>query len=232
MKKLIAALLLVSAGYASAAEVSGNVALATDYRFRGISQTDRDPAIQGGFDWAHDSGFYVGAWASNVAFGGSSEMDFYGGWAKDLNDNLSVDFGYLYYAYPGDGADPKLDYQELYASLGFYGATVGVNYSDDYFGGVRNFWYLYGDYSLPLGENFSIDAHVAWNVFEDESELATFLVTSGDPGDNYIDYSIGVSTSALGLDFSIAYVGTDVDSEYCSDKLCKGAAVATVSKTL
>ena len=232
MKRLIAGLLLISAGYASAAEVSGNVALTTDYRFRGISQTDRDPAIQGGFDYAHDSGFYLGAWASNVAFGGSSEMDFYGGYAMDLSEDVNLDIGYLYYAYPADGASPKLDYQEFYAKLGFYGATVGLNYSDDYFGGVGDFWYLSGDYSLPLGEKFSLDAHVAWNVFEDEEAFASFLVTSGNPGDDYIDYSIGVSTSAAGVDLSIAYVGTDVDDDDCSDKLCKGAAVFTVSKTL
>ena len=77
MKNLIAVLALLSAGYAAAAEVSGNVAYATDYRFRGISQTDRDMALQGGFDYDFGNGFYLGTWASNVQFGGSIEVDWY-----------------------------------------------------------------------------------------------------------------------------------------------------------
>ena len=77
--------------------------MASDYRFRGISQLEGDisPAIQGGFDVAFDNGIYLGTWASNVNFtGGAIELDVYGGWAGSLTDSLDVDLGYLYYAYP------------------------------------------------------------------------------------------------------------------------------------
>ena len=103
----------------AAPEISGNVALTSDYRFRGISQSDESPAIQGGFDIAWDTGIYVGTWASSVDFDsndgydGSLELDYYAGWAGDLNDNVGVDVGYMYYSYPGDdGAEG--DYQEVY----------------------------------------------------------------------------------------------------------------------
>ena len=232
MKKLIAGLLLISAGYASAAEIAGNVALTTDYKFRGISQSFRNPAIQGGFDYSMDNGLYAGVWASSVAFGGSTEMDFYGGWTKDLNDNMSMDLGYMWYAYPADGGSPKFDYGEIYASLAFYGAKVGVNYSDDYFGGTGNFWYLFGQYSMPIGDIFSIDANLGFNSFDDATDFAAFLGTAEDPDDEYWDWSLGVSASAVGLDFSLAYVDPNIKNKYCDGKICDATAVFTISKSL
>ncbi|MCB1683252.1 MAG: TorF family putative porin [Pseudomonadales bacterium] len=222
MKKLIAGLLLLSAGFASAAEIAGNVALTTDYRFRGISQTDRDPAVQGGFDIAFENGLYAGTWASSIQYGGSVEMDFYGGWVKEFNDDVSLDLGYMYYYYPSDNSDPDLDLQEFYAKLGFYGATVGVIYSDDYFAKSGEFWYLFGDYSVPLGEQFSLDLHVGYNELDGDQNFVS----------NYFDYSIGVSTSVFGADLSLAYVDTDVSNSDCGDKLCEGSAVFTISKSL
>lgn len=222
---------------AQAAEFSGNVAYTTDYRFRGISQGDRSQAIQGGFDISADNGLYFGTWASNVTFSGAAiEVDYYAGWAKDLSEDTSVDVGFLWYNYPEDDSDPDLDYYEVYASYGFYGATVGLNYSPDYFAETDSFWYLYGDYSLPLGEAFSLDLHLGWNVFEDDDSFGAFIgpAPGEDPGDDYIDYSIGVSTSALGLDWGVAYIGTDLDDEECfgGTKLCEGSIVASVSKSL
>ena len=106
-KTLIAATMLASTSVAQA-EISANVALATDYVFRGVSQTDNQFAIQGGFDWAHDSGFYLGTWASNVDsnfFGGATdpqiELDLYGGFANEFGNGFGYDLGYLRYQYPG-----------------------------------------------------------------------------------------------------------------------------------
>ena len=239
MKRLImAALLFGSAysGYVAADEISANVALSTEYRFRGISQTDRDPAISGGFDYGHESGFYVGTWASNISFTpGGTEIDVYAGWAKDLSETFSLDLGVLYYAYPSDkftSDDADADYVEVYGSLGFFGATVGLNYSPDYTYETGDFFYLYGDYSLPLGETgLSIDAHLGWNVFEDNDALNDFGIGGG--GDDYIDYSIGITFPVAGVDLSLAYIGTDVSKSDCfgGTKSCKGNAVATISKS-
>ena len=236
MKNLIIAALLLGAtltgGAALAAEneISGNVALTTDYRFRGISQTGRDPAIQGGFDYGHESGLYIGTWASNVSFTeGGTEIDAYAGWGTDLNDNLSLDLGVLYYAYPSDN---DADYVEIYGSLGFFGATVGLNYSPEYTYDTGSYFYLYGGYSLPLGENFSLDLNVGLNQFEDDN-LDAFLGADG-AGKNYIDYSIGITTSLAGVDLTLAYVGTDISKSDCfgGTKDCEGNAVVTISKSL
>ena len=236
MKNLMIAALLLSATFVTGAAVaeedgiSGNVALATDYRFRGISQTGRDPAIQGGFDYAHESGLYVGTWASNVSFTeGGTEIDGYAGWATDLSETVSLDLGVLYYAYPSDN---DADYVELYASLGFFGATLGLNYSPEYTYDTGTYFYLYGAYSLPLGESFSLDLHLALNQFEDDN-LDSFLGAVG-AGKSYIDYSIGVTTSVVGVDLTLAYVGTDIDKSDCfgGTKDCQGNAVFTISKSL
>ncbi|OQY67322.1 MAG: hypothetical protein B6D47_10970, partial [Rhodocyclaceae bacterium UTPRO2] len=84
--------------------LTANIGLASSYRFRGIDQTFGKPALQGGFDYAHASGFYAGNWNSNVNSGagfpsGNLEMDFYGGWKKTLGD-WGLDVGAIYYTYP------------------------------------------------------------------------------------------------------------------------------------
>lgn len=102
-KTLLAAGLAASvlAPSAAQAQLTGNMTLITDYRFRGISQTYSKPALQGGIDYAHSSGFYVGNWNSNVSEGagfpgGNLEMDFYGGWKKTWGD-FGLDIGAIYY---------------------------------------------------------------------------------------------------------------------------------------
>lgn len=120
--------------------VSGNVAIVTDYRFRGVSLSGGDFAIQGGIDVAHSSGFYVGTWASSLDDGGSGlgdmELDVYGGWSGDIASNLKLDAGLLYYIYPAkDQGFGKSDYFEPYVKLssqfGPLGATLGVAYAWD-----------------------------------------------------------------------------------------------------
>ena len=85
---------------------TGNAGLFSDYRFRGFTQTDYKPAFQGGFDFAHKSGFYLGNWNSNVEQalynGASLEMDFYGGYKHTFGD-FGLDVGVIYYYYPGTG---------------------------------------------------------------------------------------------------------------------------------
>ena len=135
---------------------TGNAGVFSDYRFRGISQTNKKPAFQGGFDIGHASGFYVGNWNSNVDSslynGANLEMDFYGGYKLPVGD-FTLDFGALYYYYPGSGAGGtfKIDNTELYISAGC--GPVSVKYShaiSDFFGvdDSKNSWYLEGNGSL------------------------------------------------------------------------------------
>jgi uncharacterized protein (TIGR02001 family) len=253
MKKLIIAVLLLGTAYSGFAaaenEISANATLASDYRFRGISQTNRDPAIQGGFDFAHESGAYLGTWASNVSFtDGGTEIDVYGGWAGDLSEAVSLDVGFLYYGYPSDkftSSDAKADYVEIYGSVGFAGATVGLNYSPKYTYDTGDFWYLYGEYSLPVGETFSVDLHVGLNQFKGDN-LASFLgVDTGvsSPGKSYVDYSVSGTASVAGVDLTLAWIGTDINKHDCfpsydeetgdpsGTKDCRGNVVFSVSKS-
>ena len=149
---------------ALAVEVEGNVTLASDYSFRGWSQTQRDPAIQGGFDVGFESGFYVGTWASNVNFGKTSmEWDLLFGWAGEVSEGVELDVSFIYFDYPNDRDD--LNYQELAGSLSFSNFTVGVNYSPDYLAvDDVKFLYPYVGYSHDLTEGVSLDLHVGYNL--------------------------------------------------------------------
>src|SRR3954464_4926810 len=128
--------------------VTGNLTIASDYRFRGISQTYTGPAIQGGIDYPHASGLYLGNWNSNVSsvlFGGGSgiEMDFYGGWKKSFGD-FGLDVGTIYYYYPNaewnantgsTAGAAKFDNWEVYIGGSWKWISAKLNYAlSDYFG--------------------------------------------------------------------------------------------------
>jgi len=234
---------------ASAVEISGNVTLASDYRFRGIAQLEGNisPALQGGFDLKHESGLYIGTWASNVNFisdvtvvdgedevvvpatlsPGALEIDVYGGYSGSFNESVSYDVGVLYYGYPDDEVT-QLDYLEFYGSVSFSDLKIGLNYSDDYFAETGEFFYLYGDYSYALNDMFTVSAHVGYNSFDE----STFL-SNGD--DNYTDWKVAISTDQLGVTWSLAYVDTDLDDDedcYGNEDLCEATAVLSISKSL
>ena len=213
-KTLPAALVLASlASFAVDvhADVSANVALVSDYRFRGISQSNEDIAIQGGFDYAFENGFYVGTWGSSVDFDsdvdfdGSLELDIYGGWGTDIGEDSSIDVGYIYYAYPGDtGAEGN--YQEIYFNYGWKDLSLGIVYSDDYYGSSGSFWYYQAGYDLSLSEDLALSLHIGYNDFDEDVFLSS---TKG----SYIDYSVGLTWSVVGVDLGLAWVGTDLKKE-------------------
>ncbi len=229
----IAAGLTVGAASASADDaISANVALTTDYKFRGISQSDESIALQGGFDYAHESGFYVGTWGSTVDFDtdgsgydGSLELDVYAGFGGSISEDVGYDVGVLYYDYPGDD-DEEGDYLEVYGSLSFKDLTVGAAYSDDYYAETGEFWYLYADYSFALPNDFAVDLHVGLNSLD---EADRFL---SDGADGYTDYSVGITKSLAGVDWTLAYVGTDLNEEEVFDtEWGEGTVVFTMAKS-
>ena len=213
------------ANVANAGEIEANVALSTDYIFRGISQTDNDPAISGGFDYSFDSGFYLGIWASNVDFGSnletvenaagetvlvnetsstSTEIDVYGGYAVEIADGVELDLGYIYFVYPGDSS--ALNYSEFTASVTFYeDLSFGLIYSPDYFGSDEDAIVFNTDYSFGIAKNLSLDLHAGYTTVSGDDNFFANNV------DDYIDYSIGLSTSAAGVDLSLTYYDTDID---------------------
>ena len=214
-------------------EISGNVALTSDYRFRGISQSDESAAIQGGFDVEFSPGFYLGVWGSsvdfdsNVDYDGSLELDYYGGWSSAIGDtDFGVDVGYIYYDYPGDNGSEG-DYQEFYVSGSWKDISLSVNYSDDYYAETDEYWRYSAEYSLSLMENLSLGLQAAYNELEKNGGFF-----SSDE-DSYTDYSVTLTYSVAGVDLSVAYVGTDLDDDdVFGTDWADDTAVFTISKSM
>ena len=196
------------------AEVSGNIALTTDYKFRGISQSDSAPSVQGGVDIAFDNGAYVGTWGAAVDFdcaidtcgglNGGIELDYYAGFASDISDSVSFDIGYIYYDYPQDEGLLG-DYGEIYGSLSFGDFGIGMNYSDEYCGETGKFTYTYATYSMALSESVALDLLVGSGDYDEAGYM--------DGATEHMNWSVALSTSAGGLDFAITYEDTDLDKE-------------------
>ena len=197
--------------------VTGNVSLATDYVWRGISQTLENPAIQGGFDWAPSDNWYIGTWGSNVDFGGveNIEMDIYGGWTTELDSGLGIDIGFIQYLYFDDAAD--VDFNEIYAGLSYSGVSGMVSYDID-----NKSTYLDLGYEYELTNGVTFGAHVGNYSF--------------DGGGDYTDYSLGFGASFAGLDYGLNYYDTDIslaDAGGDSDllDLAEGRVVLSISRS-
>lgn len=238
---LVAASLLVCAAPAHAQDtdppkpvtVSGNVALVSDYRFRGVSQSDKELAIQGGITVAHESGVYVGTWASNLAgwgtFGGANmELDLIAGYKADLGSG-TLDVGLTWYMYPG-GADDT-DFAEVYAKLsGTIGpATLlaGVAYAPEQEalgnfsatpesrGQKQDNLYLWGDAGIGI-PNTPVTAKAHLGYSHGNPGLGP-NGTSVAPTGEYWDWLIGADVALGPVTLGVAYVDTDIsraDSAY------------------
>ncbi len=208
-------------------EISASVGFFTDYIFRGISQTGEDPAIQGSIDYAHDSGFYLGVWGSNVDFGDDAqlEIDVYGGFSGSIQ-GFDYDIGAIYYAYPSTAA--PLDYWELAASLGHAlgpaTLTVGVNYSPDNFGETGDAVYVHGDIEVPIPLSGPVGVTLSGSLgYQDISDEANFGVP------DYVTWNLGVTFSVWGLDFDVRYFDTDLGLACPSG--CDARVVGSVSRS-
>ncbi len=217
-------------------EFSGNVAITSDYIFRGISQTAGDPTVQGGFDWASED-FYAGIWASGVDFGDgtSAEVDFYGGWTPSIG---AVDFnvGILYYLYPAAPQDPQQNYVEfiLGASTtlaGFLNVGIQGAYSPDYYLEAGDSLFLSGTAGFPVipptplgNSTFSASFGGSINYlefFQDEVAIATTF-----PFEDYVTWDVGATLSYYGFDLDLKYVAETGLAASDSDSF-----VATLSRS-
>lgn len=194
----------------SGPSLSANLGVVSDYKFRGVSQSDTGPAIQGGVDLDMGNGFYLGTWASQVDFAYGSdetdfEQDFYGGYAGETAGGVGYDVGYIYYAYHGSNQDE--DYQEVYGNLSFGDLSLGFAYSDDYWYQAGEFVYLNAGYSFSLANDISLDVSAGLNLFDEE------IFLSGS--DSYIDYNVTIGKEFGGLALSASLVGTDASKAEC-----------------
>ena len=225
--------------------LTGNVSLSSDYRFRGISQTDKRPAISGGFDVAHSSGFYIGNWNSNIDAdffqGANIEMDFYGGYKGSIAD-IGYDLGAIYYYYPGSGraGQTKVKNTELYvgASYGpvsakFYYPLSDFFNAEQIFGGGNAGGSYYVDLSgaYDLGGGFGVNAHVGYQKLKGAAKVTEIGKTALE--DSLIDFKVGLTYGfSNGIVGAISYIDTDRELAGATGrKISNGTGVVSISKT-
>ena len=246
MKKLLLALFVFAGVTAAQAQVTGNLGLTSDYRFRGVSQSQNAPAVQGGVDYAHDSGFYIGNWNSSVSSqvytnGSGVESDVYAGWKKDIYKGLTLDVGSYNYFYPRATTSAKtgsnFDTYEGYVGLGY--GPVSVKYSqtlgNGYFGtaNAKNTNYTQADIAqsfAPLSaklKDVTFLAHYGRTNVANSSTL------------DYNDMNVGLGY-ALPKDWSVNakyYTNSSMTSAFQTannvngQKLYKNAVVVGLTKT-
>jgi uncharacterized protein (TIGR02001 family) len=199
---------------------TGNFTLASEYRYRGIAQTNSKPAVQGGFDWAHESGVYLGTWASNIswlsdagagAVSSGLEWDFYGGYKGTIGD-IGYDVGGLYYWYPGTypAGATKPDTFEVYAAGTWQWLTAKYSYAlTDLFGNVDSKGSGYLDLSgtYELGGGFNLVAHVGHQSIPSGTVNGVMVRSASDC--SYTDYKLGVTTDQVGVTWGLSYIGTN-----------------------
>ena len=211
---------IATAGTAHAGDgpFTANVGLVSDYAYRGWSQTDERPALQGGFDYAHDSGLYAGVWGSNVSWladadntgqvSNSLELDLYGGY-KGTAGAIGYDVGLLQYYYPG--SYPKgfnsPDTLEGYIGLSWEFLSFKYSYAfTDLFGYDRSDGSQYYDLgaAVDVGGGFTLAAHVGYSDIKGQ--------------DDYTDWKLGVTKEFGGFNFGLHYVDTDVNNADLADE--------------
>jgi len=221
-------------------EVSFNAALTSDYRFRGISQTRLQPALQGGADYINNpTGFYAGTWLSTIKFvkdaggSGSAEVDVYGGKRGAIAEDVSYDVGVLAYVYPSNDLNPGANTTELYAQLGYGPAYIKYSHSlTNLFGYVdsKGSGYLDAGMNLEVGLGLILNLHAGHQTVEGSNGCVDNKRFS------YTDWKVGVTKDFGIATGALAVIGTNADkAAYASPAnakfMGKTALVLTVSKT-
>lgn len=230
----LAAALAVAALPAAAQTIPGAITglamLTSDYTFRGISQSDSDPAIQAGLEYGVEVGSltpYLGIWGSSVNFTDANiELDVTGGVRGKIGD-VGWDLGFVYYVYPNARSTLNYDFVEIAGKLsydfGMAALTVGANYTTDYFGGSGDALYLQANVDVPLPWGLVGSAHIGHQSID---KNAVF----GAP--DYLDWSLGVTKEVLGIALGLSYVDTDLSRSECfaGTALCGGRVIVSATK--
>ncbi len=224
--------------------LTGNVGLYSQYIFRGVSQTNEEPAVQGGIDWTHKSGLYLGTWASNVSWlsdgnsdvSSSLEWDFYGGYKLALPADFTADFGVIYYWYPGSfpSGYVKANTTEVYVGLAWKWLSAKYSYSvnSKTFGFPdsrgSDYWELNASYDLvdkvsdAIGK-VTVFGHLGKQKFKNNGFY------------DYGDWKVGISTEIFGV--TVGIFGTDTDAESAAytnrfgNNVAAGQFVGYIQKT-
>jgi uncharacterized protein (TIGR02001 family) len=231
---MLGAAILIGAALASSTSVNaqdklsltGNAAVVSDYRYRGITQTTFKPAVQVGADLALPNGLYLGAWATNikwikdygaidfknqgtVGIKGGTEVDIYGGYKAEITKGLVGDIGLLRYQYPGNSLVKHSGYDnanttEVYGALSVGPATLKYSRSTtNLFGNIdsKGSGYLDLSASFDMGNGWTVSPHVGRQTI------------ANSPAGNYVDISLGVTKDISGLLIGLTYITVDAKDE-------------------
>lgn len=210
---------------------TSNVTLASEYIYRGIGQTNRKPAIQGGFDYAHSSGLYAGTWASNVSWltdgsptvSNSIEMDFYGGFKNTVGD-FGYDVGVLQYFYPGSGYGNNPNTIEGYIAGSWTFLTLKYSHSfSDLFGWTdsKNSGYLDLTATYELAPGLNVIGHVGRQKIHGDNS-----------GASYTDYKLGVTKDIAGVVVGLNYINTNASQAFYTNAFGKDLGKDRVQLTI
>lgn len=214
----VAGALLAATGVVGAAEISATATLTNDYDWRGISQTQGDPAFQLGLNYGADSGIYMGIWGSNVKFANTAdwetygrrpntELDLYVGYAfGDPDATVGFDLGAIYYSYPNAGDN---NFAEVYAGISKGVFDFKGWYSWDFNGSGKTAYYLDANLLLPMANGFSFLTHLGYSGAEYHKNRWGQTDGAGE----YLDWSVGVGYDVGGWNASMRYVdGSDMNT--------------------
>lgn len=219
--RLAAAAAVLASPAAFAGSFTGNVSVVSDYMFRGLDQSADGAAVQGGFDYAFDSGVYAGLWVSNAALAGGNEADLYAGYGLDIG-GFRLDGGAIFYVFTEDtevGNAPNTDYAEIYVGGAVGPASVKLFYAPEFGldqGGAvsgdadkNEMLYFSASFDLPISDVVSLVPQVGMTVGDGAKDAF---------GDEYLDYSV-TAVAKLDNDWSasLAIVGTDLEPGTDSD---------------
>ena len=211
-----AAIMLVSAP--SYADLTANASVTSNYLWRGLTQSINEAAVQGGVDYASDSGFYVGTWTSNVAYDSddaySYEHDMYFGFSGEA-EGFSYDVGYLYYNYDKNAG---YDFGEVYGSLGFgnFGLTgyfLANAEPDEAPGedfGAFGTYYLSADYTIPMASGAEVGLHMGYHDGD-------FAKSFNGVTDSYFDFNVSIAKDGFSFLVSQTSLGSDDDGDGIED---------------
>ena len=214
----------------AAAQISGHVALLSDYRFRGESLTDRRPALQAGVNYDHASGLFLGALASNVRIdpgvsGLGAQM--YAGYARSLSESASADIGLVTYLFPHPSGEPGYDYTEAFVGVSVDTVTSRLYYSEDYLGTGGPASYLEFNTSRPLNERIAFIGHLGY-LIERQSRRSVAAGHERSP----LDFKAGFGIDVSGFMLELSVVGTTAPRDACPAGTghCNTAGLVSVSR--
>lgn len=222
MKTLFFTLLLSSTTAIADDSWSFTLTGANNYLFNGVSQTNKNPALQAGLNWDAGTGFYAGSWASNVDFGEGTnfELDAYIGYYTEFSNGLAVDTGFAQYTYHGMSQSDELNFPELYLKLAYSGFNLNLWYSYDYFG------FGGGHYIVMLTKTFNLNDTWSLMLGVDRSTSTDTSKYDWEGESSFVHWQAMLQTHYKGLDFAFGYQDTNLEQRWGD-----AALLFTVSKT-